>query len=67
VSSTVAGIVIAAALLFLCFVYFYCIRKNNAKNKLVVLMDEAKLDDDVEIVDEAKDDEDWGDEEDDWD
>ena len=30
-------------------------------------MDEAKLDDDVEIVDEAKDDEDWGDEEDEWD
>lgn len=49
-----AGIAIAA-ILFLCiFVYCNCIRKTAQKDKIYASMDEARLEDDVVIVEEKE-------------
>lgn len=64
VSTVTAAIVILAALAALCFVYFSCIRKTNAKDKIYALMDEAKLDENPaaeEKMDYEEDDDDYED------
>ena len=60
-----AAIVVVGGIFILCFVYFNCIRKTNAKSKIYVLMDEGKLDVEMKHVEEEKvDDEDWDEEDD---
>jgi hypothetical protein len=60
----VAAVAVVAVLGFLCAFYFSCIRKTDAKNKIYVMMNEAKLD--IEEADEGKDDFDDEAEDDDW-
>jgi hypothetical protein len=49
---------------FLCFIYFSCIRKTNAKDKIYALMEEAQLDEDVIVEQKADDDQDDDDDDD---
>ena len=54
IPSTVAGIAIAGFLFLCIFIYCSCIRKSNQKDKIYSMMEEAKLEDEVVIIEETK-------------